>query len=173
MPEMTSVPIEELKQFEIFKGVPSNRLERIADLIHIERVEEGAVIIEDGTTGSTMYLLLEGEVEISKNLVLKVSKLRVDQGSKMLNRYDAKRKLVFGEIALLDENSKRSATVIAASPCVLGVISIQAFLKLTQEDMEIGYHVFRNMAVQLSGQLKRANEDTLNLTTALSFALER
>ena len=104
--------------------------------------------------------------------MLKVSKLRVDQKTKMLNRLGAEHKLVFGEIALLDENSKRSATVIATEPCTLGVISIKEFLKLMEEEIEIGYHVFKNMAVQLSIQLIKANEDVLNLTTALSFALQ-
>ncbi|MCZ6677688.1 MAG: cyclic nucleotide-binding domain-containing protein [Candidatus Poribacteria bacterium] len=170
---MDGVSTEELKKFSIFSGLPREKLNQIADLIRIESVDQGSLIIEDGTTGSTMYLLLEGEVEISKNLVLKISKLQVDQKTKMLNRYSAKLRLVFGEIALLDAQSKRSATVIAVTPCTLGVISIKEFLKQTEADMEIGYHVFKNMAAQLSEQLKKANEDTLNLTTALSFALQR
>jgi CRP-like cAMP-binding protein len=170
---MNHISLEELSQFRIFNGVSHEHLKRIAALIQIEHIDQGNVIIEEGTTGSTIYLLLKGEVEITRNLVLKVSKLRVDQGTKMLNRYSDEDRLVFGEIALLDEQNKRSATVVAITPCTLGVISIKEFLKLTDAEIEIGYHIFRNMATQLSVQLIKANEDVLNLTTALSFALQR
>jgi CRP-like cAMP-binding protein len=169
---MVNVPIEALSEFRIFNGVPREKLKLIADLIHIEHIDRDAVIIEDGTTGNTLYLLLEGEVEISKHLVLKVSKWSVGQKTKMLNRFRAEHKLVFGEIALLDENNERSATVIATTPCTLGVILIKEFLKLTEDEIEIGYHIFKNMAAQLGVQLVKANEDVLNLTTALSFALQ-
>ena len=170
---MNHISLEELSQFRIFKGVSHEHLKRIAVLIQIEHIDQGDVIIEEGTTGSTIYLLLRGEVEITRNLVLKVSKIRVDQATKMLNRYSDKDRLVFGEIALLDEQNKRSATVIATTPCTLGAISIKEFLELTEAEIEIGYHVFTNMAAQLSVQLVKANEDVLNLTTALSFALQR
>jgi len=167
------VSIEEFSRFGLFKGVPSDKLSRVAALITIVHVDAGTTIIEDGTTGSTMYLLLSGEVEIAKNLVLKVSRSQVNQGTKMLNTFSDKDKLVFGELALLDEKSKRSATVIAKTPCTLGVIEIKPFLKLAEDDKEVGYYIFKNMATQLSVQLRRANEDALNLTTALSFALRR
>jgi hypothetical protein len=52
------------------------------------------------------------------------------------------------------------------------VILIKEFLKLTEDEIEIGYHIFKNMAAQLGVQLVKANEDVLNLTTALSFALQ-
>jgi CRP-like cAMP-binding protein len=170
---MKNVPIEALSQFRLFDGVPDDKLGQIAKLVTVEAVKPGVVVIEDGTIGDTIYLLLEGEVEVTKDLVLKVSKQRINEASKVLNFYSAKHRLIFGEIAMLDENSRRSATVTAATPCKLGVILIEDFLKLTDKDIEIGYHVFKNMAAQLSEQLKTANEDTLNLTTALSFALQR
>ena len=134
---MDNVSVEELSKFKIFNGVPRDKLKRVADLVHIDRVNQGNLIIEDGTTGDTIYLLLEGEVEITKDLVLKVSKYNVNERSKILNLYSAKHGLVFGEIALLDENSKRSATVIARTACTLGVILIKDFLKLTEDEIEI------------------------------------
>ena len=71
---MKNVPIEALSQFRLFDGVPDDKLGQIAKLVTVEAVKPGVVVIEDGTIGDTIYLLLEGEVEVTKDLVLKVSK---------------------------------------------------------------------------------------------------
>ena len=170
---MKSVSVETLSGFPLFRGISRDKLPNVGALVTVEDVKPGEVIITEGTVGDTIYLLLAGEVEVTKDLVLKVSKQSIDAAAKTLNRYSADLRLVFGEIALLDEKGERSATVTAVTPCILGVILIEDFLKLAKEDIEIGYCIFKNMAVQLSEQLKKANEDTLNVTTALSFALQR
>jgi CRP/FNR family transcriptional regulator, cyclic AMP receptor protein len=79
----------------------------------------------------------------------------------------------FGEMALFDENSKRSATVTATTPCDLGVIKNADFVALAESETDLGFRVFMNIAKKLSDDLNRANQDVLNLTTAFSFSLQR
>jgi hypothetical protein len=51
---MASISPEELSEFNIFNEVPLEKLKLLRDLIRIEHVDQGAMIIEDGTTGSTL-----------------------------------------------------------------------------------------------------------------------
>jgi len=44
---------------------------------------------------------------------------------------------------------------------------------LSEKDFEIGYRIIKNIAQILCTRLRRANEDTIRLTTALSIALSR
>jgi len=168
--------VEDLRLFNIFRGLADEKLLRIEETISVQNVAKGEAIIKDGDEGDTFYLLLEGEVEITKVLVMRTSRQAVDQTDKSLIRLSSEPhpefgKPAFGEMALFNDNSKRSATVTAIQRCKLGVIHHQDFLAVCDADAEIGYRVVRNIATVLSERLVKANQDILNLTTALSFVL--
>ena len=170
------VSVEELAQFNIFQGIPPERLAKICEIIQVEDVPDGATVIRDGDEGGTFYLLLEGEVEITKMLVMRMSRQEVDQTDKSLIRLSSEPhpefgKPCFGEMALFSDKSRRSATVVTTQASVLGVIHHERFMDLCEADTEIGYRVFRSIAGMLSTRLDKANQDVLNLTTALSFVL--
>ena len=170
------IPLDEMELFNIFRGLSREKLAKIRDIIEIRPADEGEAIIQDGDVGDTFYLLLDGEVEVTKLLVMRMSRQKVDQTDKALIRLSSEPhpefgKACFGEMALFNENSRRSATVTATRPSKLGVISHDSFTALCEADTEIGYRVVRNIAGELSRWLDRSNRDILNLTTALSFVL--
>lgn len=170
------IPLEELGLFHIFRGLPQEKLAKLREIIEVQKVQGGAVVIRDGDMGDTFYLLLEGEVEVSKALVMRMSRQEVDQTDKSLIRMNAEAhpefgKPAFGEMALFSEACRRSATVATTQASTLGVIQHRRFIELCESDHEIGYRVFMNIAGVLSGRLDKANRDVLNLTTALSFVL--
>lgn len=171
-----SVPVDELRLFNIFRELSDEKLSKIAETISTQQVAQGDAVIQDGDEGDTFYLLLDGEVEITKVLVMRMSEQEVDQTDKSLIRLTSEPhpqfgKPAFGEMALFSDSSKRSATVTATEPCRLGVITHKDFLALCDTDTEIGYRVIKNIATVLSDRLIKANQDILNLTTALSFVL--
>jgi CRP-like cAMP-binding protein len=170
------VALEELKLFNIFHGVAEEKLAKIRDTIEIQSFGADEAVIRDGEEGDTFYLLLDGEVEITKLLVMRLSRQKVDQTDKSLIRLSSDAhpdfgKPCFGEMALFSDKSRRSATVVTIQPSRLGVIHNEDFVALCESDTEIGYRVLKNIAGMLSGRLDKANEDVLNLTTALSFVL--
>ncbi|MDA0747503.1 MAG: cyclic nucleotide-binding domain-containing protein [bacterium] len=170
------VSLEELGLFHIFRGLDESRLAMIRSIIEVEEVKAEEAVIRDGDVGDTFYLLLKGEVEVSKALVMRMSRQEVDQTDKSLIRLNAAPhpefgKPAFGEMALFNETCKRSATVAATKASMLGVIRHGDFVELCEQDPEIGYRVFMNIAQVLSNRLDKANQDVLNLTTALSFVL--
>jgi CRP-like cAMP-binding protein len=168
--------VEDLARFNIFRGLQPDKLAKIGEIIQVEEVPDGATVIRDGDEGGTFYLLLEGEVEITKVLVMRMSRQEVDQTDKSLIQLSSEPhpefgKPCFGEMALFSDKSRRSATVVTTQASVLGVIHHERFMDLCEADKEIGYRVFRSIAGMLSTRLDKANQDVLNLTTALSFVL--
>lgn len=162
-----------LKKIPIFSGLSDEKLAKIRAIIKLKTFEADEVIIQDGTKGDRMYLLLDGEVEISKPLVLKTASASTNRQEKSLIRLSSKDYAFFGEMSLFDPNGIRSASVIAMRKTQLGEINRDDFLRLTESDKEIGYAVVKNIAAVLSSRLDKANQDILKLTTALSFVLER
>ena len=84
-------------------------------------VKKGDVIFQDGKSGQSMFIILEGQVEISKILGdQKTILAKLGVGS------------IFGEMAILD-NQPRSATATAATNGVVLKISREMFRKRLEE----------------------------------------
>jgi len=111
-------------------------------------------------------------VEISKSLVMKMGREDFQDRDKILTKLSSTDHAVFGEVALF-EQGKRTATVAALTDCTLLEITRDAFLGLGEENPRIGYKISRNIAQMLCSRLRKADEDTIKLTTALSLALGR
>ena len=170
---MKKINVGFLKKIPIFIELSDDKLEMIKNIIKEKTVEAESVIIKEGTKGTEMFILLDGEVEVSKSLLLKVSGRGMKQGDKSLIRLTGNDYAFFGEMALFVENADRSASVIAKSRCALAIIEQEDFFKLTESDHEIGYHVLKIIVKIISNRLDKTSKDVLKLTTALSLALER
>ena len=162
-----------LQGMELFKGLSSEQIRKVVNICHAVRVSENEIIMKEGDMGDSMYIILQGTVEVIKRLIL--AGLDDDEGAdknKVFTRIDsAGRHPVFGEIALLQE-SKRTATVRAVTDCILCEIKKIDFLSLTESDFELGYRMLLNMASIVSARLRKADEDTVKLTTVLSMILK-
>lgn len=130
------------------------------------------MILKEGEVGDTMYIIAEGTVEVSKTLVMKMAREDFQDRDKILTKLSAEDHAIFGEVALFEQN-KRTATVVALTDCWLWEISKSDFLRLAEQNPRIGYKITRNIAQLLCSRLRKANEDTIKLTTALSMALRR
>ena len=162
-----------LQQFSLFAGLSSDGLEKVRKIMTIRTVTEGSYIIKENEKGNEMFLLLEGEVEVSRSLMLKIEGSGLNQRDKLLNKLSAKDFPFFGEMGLFDENSERSASVIVTTKCTVGVLQQESFFKLIEKDKEIGFILLKNILKIISDRLDKTTKDVLKLTTALSLALER
>ncbi len=165
--------IQFLQEFPIFTGLTEEKLVKLSAVMKEVEYPGGSVIIKDGDRSNEMFVLLEGDVEITKQMVMKPTHQDVDSKDKSLIRLSAKFHACFGEMALFEENSERSATVSSLNHCKLAVITRADFTRLIDNDHEVGYIVFRNLAGIISDRLKRANKDILKLTTAFVMAVEK
>ena len=100
--------------------------------------EAGEVIFEEYDMGSEMYVILEGEVELSI-------------GSKVVETLGPGEP--FGEMALIDQ-SPRTATAKAKTACKLAVIPEKRFLFMVQTTPHFALQIMKVMA----DRLRRMNE---------------
>jgi CRP-like cAMP-binding protein len=161
-----------LKRIPILRDLDEEELGQFLKIARRVRFPKGQSIITEGQTGETLYIMEEGMVEISKTLVMGKGQENSRDRDKVLTKLSAEDHAIFGEVALF-EQSKRTATVVALTDCLLLEISKSDFLRLAEENPRVGYKISRNIAQLLCSRLRKADEDTIKLTTALSMALSR
>jgi len=161
-----------LKATPILQDLDEEELCKLLEIARQVRFPRGNVILKEGEIGDTMYIIEEGMVEVSKTLVMKMGREDYQDRDKILSKLSADDHPIFGEVALF-EQGKRTATVVALNDCVLLEISRPDFVKLAEENPRLGYKITRNIAQLLCSRLRKADEDTIKLTTALSIALGR
>lgn len=138
-----------MKSIELFQGLNDAQLQQLATISRRETFNEGDVILHQDSTGDTMYIIAEGQVEIS---------VLDPKGKARLALYLGEGQ-VFGEVALLDYGS-RSATVTAVEDgTVVYAVSRDSFENLCMSDHLLGYLVMRNLALDLSFKLRHRNTD--------------
>ncbi|MCX7817423.1 MAG: cyclic nucleotide-binding domain-containing protein [Syntrophales bacterium] len=156
---------------EIFRDLDHVQIGKILGIARVVKFRAGEVILREGDIGDTMYIMKEGTVEVIKNLVLvEIEDSEDRKKTKVFTKLEAKDHAVFGELALLDA-MKRTATVRAVTDCVLYEINRADFLKLAEEDCKLGYRVILNLAKIIGARLRKADEETVKLTTILSIVL--
>jgi len=170
---MKTLDTEFLQQFPLFTGLSKENLEKVRSIITIRTITEGSYIIKENDIGHEMFLLLDGEVEVSRSLLLKIEGSGLNQRDKLLNKLTANDYAFFGEMGLFDDHSERSASVIATTKCTVAVLERESFFHLIEKDKEIGFVILKNILKIISDRLDKTTKDVLKLTTALSLALER
>lgn len=131
-----------LETVEIFSGFTQSELADILTGAEKCVFRPRELILTEGSSGTFMYIIIDGEVEISKKLAV--------GGNKLLTRLGAGS--CFGEMALIDSNV-RSATVKSVSRCIMLRLSETEFRK----NPSAGAKLYRNVARLLSRRLRDTN----------------
>jgi CRP-like cAMP-binding protein len=164
--------LDYLKKVSLFAGLEEDKIRVILDKMIVEKIETEVTFIKEYSTGSDLYILLEGEVEISKSLVLPEWVQSTQKTDKSLVQLSEKNYPFFGEMAIYEEQSERSASITTKRPCIIARISKKDLWNIFKKDHEIGMIINRNVAAELVKRLNKANKDLLKLTTAFTLALE-
>jgi CRP-like cAMP-binding protein len=103
------------------------------------RYEQGKMIMQEGTGGAFMYIVLDGKVKITiKGGIV----ARAGQGG------------VFGEMALVDQ-SVRAATATAETDCSLLAINRNTFLQLVKTSPAFGAALLTSLAKRAKDMAER------------------
>lgn len=159
-PTMIKEFCDKMRSVGIFKDIKDNQdaLEKFASIMGKKVVQQGAKIIIEGDAGEDAFILLKGSIRIIKN-TLQNEEYTVVRLSDAANA-------IIGELALLDSD-KRSATVIAETPCELMIIHRKDFIDFGNKYPELALPITRNIAIILSGRLRKASQDIITLFSAL------
>jgi CRP/FNR family cyclic AMP-dependent transcriptional regulator len=138
-----------MKVVELFIGLDDEQLRLLIDISKEYTYDADQVIFKQGDDGDKLYLLRQGQVEISVESEPGKSRSQIFLGTGQ----------VFGEMALIDYG-RRSATVrCIRNGTVVDVIERDAFYQLCENNKAIGYVVMRNLATDLSFKLRHRNLD--------------
>lgn len=118
-----------------FAGLSRNELLEVAKVTEDLEVEEGKALTREGQSGSEFFVIVDGEVAVTKD----GTEIRT------LGPGD-----FFGEIALL-EDTPRTATVIAKTPLRFFVLTRQAFRSLLAHQPELEEKVTKALEERLRG----------------------
>lgn len=150
-------PIELLKQVAIFKDLDEGELSRVAELCRSQEFVSGEHIFREGEHGNRLYLIVEGDVRISRTI----------PGSGEEALAILKPGALFGEMAVFDR-SERSTDAISNGGTKVLTIARPDFELLLDFNRELAYKVLWSCVRVLSGRLRSTN-DSLRSFLAMSM----
>lgn len=137
-----------LKKVPLFEGLTNSQLQKIAQLAVPQQVEGSKHIFKEGDAGDAMYVVVEGKVRISK-MVPGIG----EEALAILEKGQ-----YFGEMALIEEASPRSADAIAHIPCTVWKIERAKLEQLMFTDKELSYVLLWTFVRTLSERLRETND---------------
>lgn len=159
-----------LEKISLFRELDEARLEQVAAICRKKSFRDGSVIIREGDRGDEMFVVMEGEVGISRRIETELPGGRKVSFEKKLAVLGPG--AYFGEVAVL-ENDVRSATVRAETPIRALVIKKDRIQELMENDQVLGYYVLKAMSRVLCERLRKADMDITKLLTAFAMAVRR
>ncbi len=124
-----------LRQMEIFEGLSVAELAAVAAVAEETTAQKGEVIIREGQSGETMYLVVSGKVKVVKTGDDKCS---MELGQMGRGEY-------FGEMALFDDQV-RSATVEALEDTHLLVLHKREFAETVREYPQVALQMCKELS---------------------------
>lgn len=152
-----AVVTELLRSVAIFKDLDTGELARVAEVCREQTFAGGEYIFREGEVGNRLFLIVEGEVRISRDV----------PGSGEEALAILKPGAMFGEMAVFDR-SERSTDAISNGGTKVITIARSDFELLLDFNRELAYKVLWAMVRMLSGRLRSTN-DSLRTFLAMSM----
>jgi CRP/FNR family transcriptional regulator, cyclic AMP receptor protein len=159
-----------LRKNFILQDLQDEELAEVWKVSSPRKFPAGSVVMAEGDPGDKMYILLEGEVEVTKRLLLPIDQTALLE--RIMNRLKSNDGVTLGEMALI-ENDVRSANVTASTDCRMLELSKENSFRLFNQNPAMGVKILFRLSQLLSKRLRKSDEDIVKLTTALAVALER
>jgi CRP-like cAMP-binding protein len=156
------------RKIYLFQDLEADEIRQALNRTNPRNFAAGAVIIQEGEPGDSLFIMQTGEVEITKQLTLVLDEDTPKE--RVMIRLKAENGVYFGEMALL-ENETRSATVTASTDCFLLELHQKDFLDLIEQNPAMGVKLLLRLSQILSRHLRKTNQDVVKLTTALAISL--
>ena len=131
---MAEAPVELLHSVPLFAGLEQHDLERIARSFKQRRFSAGDTVASEGGGGVGFFVIAEGDAKVT---VHGEERATLGPGD------------YFGEIALIDDQARRTATVVADSDLTCYGLTSWEFRPLVETNAEIAWKLLQAMAKRL------------------------
>jgi CRP/FNR family transcriptional regulator, cyclic AMP receptor protein len=125
-----------LKNVPLFKGLKDHQLQRIADRMVERKYAAGDVIVKQGQGGEGFFVVTTGKSEATRE--------RSNGEIVTVNSFGPMD--FFGELALLDDEGIRTATITCKEPTTCLVLTRWDFLATLRQDAEMSVDILQEMA---------------------------
>ena len=140
LPLTTMDKITFLKQSQFFAALPLEELYHIASSMEEETVRAGITVIEEGSLGDKMYIVVRGELEVCK--------VAADEEEKPQRVALLGERQVFGDMALLDDEP-RSASVVTIDDVHLLSLERSSLERILRRYSSIAFNMMRILSSRL------------------------
>ena len=147
-----------LRGVAIFQDLDDGELARVAELCKEQTLEGGDFVFREGEPGNRLYLILEGEVRISRDV----------PGSGEEALAVLKKGASFGEMSVFDRSERSTDAIANGGPVRLATIARSEFELLLDFNRDIAYKVLWAVVRLLSARLRSTN-DSLRTFLAMSM----
>lgn len=138
-----------LSEVKLFAGLDRAQLDAVNRVGEIKQFDIGDVIFAEGDTGTHLYCLLDGRVEITLALSGQAEQTPV---------HVALPGSVFGEFVMF-ETAARSASARAVKPVELFAVGADELRGVFAGDPATGYRVMDNLCQILVGRIRKTTKE--------------
>lgn len=142
-----------LKENALFRDLSLYELRYLERIVHIRKYEAGEFVFQQDEIGIGMYIIAKGSVDIKVNPKTKDKSTEEDVVITTL-----KRGTFFGEQALIEAESKRTASALVTEPSVLIAFLKPDLLDIVHRKPSLGIKITMQLARVLGKRLKRTTD---------------
>ncbi len=152
----------------LFRNLSKRETKFIENIIHIRKFRSGETIFRQNESGVGMYIIVKGSVDIS--VIDEVLMERNKEKDIVVTRLEPGD--FFGELSLVEEISRRSATATAAEDTVLIGFFKPDLLEILERSPTTGVKVVFRLAEVLGRRLKETTEKITQLKKEIRLLAE-
>jgi CRP/FNR family cyclic AMP-dependent transcriptional regulator len=130
---MARAPVDAIRKVPLFAELDDSELARLADRFVERSFKEGETVVEEGATGTSVFVIVDGNATVSVGGEMKASLGPGDY---------------FGEMAAMDDGT-RSASIVAATDLDVCFLTPWEFRPFVEEHPEVGWKLLRSLARRL------------------------
>ena len=144
-----------LKEIHLFNHLSPLELHFLKDFIHSRQYQAGEFIFKQGEAGVGMYIIYSGNIDIT------IDKPSDDQKGIQITRLKVGD--FMGEIALVEENGRRTATAQAVDKTMVLGFFQSDLIEITKRRPVIGVKIYSRLAETLGARLKETAKHVTEL----------
>jgi len=134
------------RKVHLFSGLDAHDLEQLGGIAAWGEAEPGTLLIRQNTTGTEMYIIASGSVQVF------IEGFANEQSLVVLGRGQ-----VVGEMTLVDHGYRSASVRVTEEGCTYYLIEREEMEALCSEHEHIGYAIMRNLASDLAFKLRHRN----------------
>ncbi len=143
-----------LKENILFADLSSKQLKFVTNIVHLRKYRTGEVVFRQGEVGVGMYIIASGHVNITAEGT-RTDKNKSPHGIIITKLVSGD---FFGELSLVEENGRRSATAIAGEDTSLIGFFKPALLEIVERRPGVGVKIALRLGEVIGRRLKETTD---------------